>query len=198
MRVEYGDTRTYLRETPLMDWGHPAVRRKTAELTAGLSGDAEKARCLFEWVRDGISHSKDVGARVVTRRASEVLTEGTGICYSKTMLLAAMLRVEGIPAGFCYQVLRLDPPLEGTLLHALNGVYLPSADRWVRVDSRGNTGSFDGQFGIEEERLVFPEGSEKSVLIYDTIFADPAPVVVETLFKYDDCAEMVNNLPEAL
>ena len=67
-----------------------------------------------------------------------------------------MLRAEGIPAGFCYQVLRKDAPTEGTLVHALNGIFLQSIEKWIRVDSRGNTGSFNGQFGIDKEQLVFP------------------------------------------
>jgi len=41
---------------------------------------------------------------VVTCSASEVLREGTGICFAKSHLLAALLRAVGIPAGLCYQV----------------------------------------------------------------------------------------------
>jgi len=38
---------------------------KAQELAKGLPNDVEKARCLFQWVRDEIPHSKDIGADVV-------------------------------------------------------------------------------------------------------------------------------------
>lgn len=188
----------YLKATPLIDWEKPAVLQKTFDLIAGLESEIDKAKCLYEWVRDSIPHSKDMNASVVTRKASEVLSEGTGICYAKTILLAAMLRSVKIPTGFCYQVLRPDLSSQNTLVHALNGIYLSSMNQWIRVDSRGNTGSFNGQFGVETEKLVFPEDSSESIIIYDKIFADPARVVVDALMKFNDVNELLQNLPEEI
>lgn len=52
----------------------------------------------------------------------------------------ASLRSVGIPAGFCYQVLRFGPTDdEEMVLHGFNAIYLASLDRWIRVDARGNT-----------------------------------------------------------
>lgn len=44
----------------------------------------------------------------VTWRASDVLRRGTGLCFAKAHLLAALLRAVGVPCGLCYQVLRCD------------------------------------------------------------------------------------------
>jgi transglutaminase-like putative cysteine protease len=149
-------------------------------------------------VRDAIPHSNDVGLDVVTCTASEVLRHGTGICFAKSHLLAALLRTVGIPAGFCYQVLRLDPPVNNELtLHGFNGVYLASLNKWIRVDARGNTGSIDAQFSVDKEQLAFDMDPAAGEFIYETIFAAPVPSVVDKLKKYDSRKELWLDLPRA-
>lgn len=61
--------------------------------------EIEKAKTAFEFVRDEISHSWDIQSTIVTCKASEVLQYS----YAKANLLAALLRSQGIPTGFCYQ-----------------------------------------------------------------------------------------------
>ena len=91
-------------------------------------------------MRDNIPHTTDAGLDIVTCTASEVLQHGTGICFAKSHLLAALLRAVAIPAGFCYQVLRVDPPVDNEpVLHGFNALYLATLDKWLRVDARGNT-----------------------------------------------------------
>jgi transglutaminase-like putative cysteine protease len=171
----------YLKCTPIIDWETPAIIDQTQAITRSLTRDTEKARTLFEWVRDAIPHSWDIGTDVVTCAASEVLQQRTGLCYAKSHLLAAMLRCVGIPAGFCYQVFRRHPPYHGLALHGLNGLYLPSLACWVRVDARGNTGTIDAQFSLTEERLAFPIDPHQGEFLYETIYTDPAPEVVAVL-----------------
>ena len=91
-----------------IDLDHPAVAAKAVELRAGSADPVAIARACFEFVRDGITHSVDARAPVVTCTASEVLAEGTGYCYAKSHLLAALLRANGIPTALCYQRLSLD------------------------------------------------------------------------------------------
>src|SRR5262245_54865655 len=110
MKPESENLDNYLVSDAIVDWQTPAVRYRARDLTRALTDEVEKARCLYEWVRDEIPHTNDAGLDVVTCTASDVLHQGTGICFSKSHLLAAFLRSVGIPAGFCYQVLRLDPP----------------------------------------------------------------------------------------
>jgi transglutaminase-like putative cysteine protease len=198
MRPESDNLRDFLASTEIIDWANVEVSAKAGELTRGFTKDIEKARRLFEWVRDEIPHSGDIDSDLVTCTASEVLQTGTGICFAKSHLLAALLRATGIPAGFCYQVLTRDPPFTGLVLHGLNGMYLREIDRWIRVDSRGNTGSCDAQFDIYREKLAFAMNAADGEFIYDTIFHQPARVVVEILAKYDNRTEMWPHLPRRL
>src|SRR5688572_3092425 len=156
MKLQSQHLADYLQYTAVIDWQTPAVIEQTQAVTASLTHDIEKAKALFAWVHDTIPHSSDIGADVVTCIASEVLAHRTGLCYAKSHLLAAMLRCAGIPAGFCYQVFRRQPPYEGLALHGLNGLHIPILSLWIRVDARGNTGAIDAQFSLTKEQLAFP------------------------------------------
>ena len=113
MQLQSHHLTDYLQCIAIIDWQTPAIIEHTQATTASLTQDIAKARALFEWVRDAIPHSSDIGTDVVTCTASEVLAHRTGLCYAKSHLLAAMLRCAGIPVGFCYQVFRRQPPYEG-------------------------------------------------------------------------------------
>src|SRR6266567_6687386 len=153
MKPETKNLDDYLVSDTIVDWKTPAVRLKAMDLTRSISDEVDKARCLYEWVRDTIPHTNDAGLDVVTCTASEVLHHGTGICFSKSHLLAALLRAVNIPAGFCYQVLRLDPPVDNEpVLHGFNAIYLATLDKWIRVDARGNTNGLNSQFSIKKEQ----------------------------------------------
>jgi len=189
----------YLKATPVVDWNNANIQQKTYEITLGAASEIDKAKRLFEWVRDCIPHSKDINSELVTCNASEVLEAGTGICYAKSHLLAAMCRFAGIPTGFCYQVYRGSPPEEGTAIHAFNAMYLSSIQKWIRVDARGNTGDINAQFGIEQEELAFPVNPEKGELfIYNMVFTEAAPQVVEVLSRFESRTEMWQHLPAAI
>jgi transglutaminase-like putative cysteine protease len=188
----------YLQASEIIDWQHPRILAQSRALVDGLTQEAEQVQTLFEWVRDAIPHSKDIAAEVVTCSASEVLRYGTGICYAKSHLLAAMLRAIGIPAGFCYQVLRKDPPYEGTVLHGLNGVFMRTINRWIRLDPRGNVDGIDAQFSLTQERLAFSADPAQGEYLYEDIFAAPAPVVVDVLRRFTSCSSMWPYLPTDL
>ena len=198
MKPESDNINEYLKTTDIVDWDNPAVYTKARELIDGRIENIEKIRYLFEWVRDKIPHSKDINSKVVSCTASEVLAAGTGSCYAKSHLLAALLRANKIPCGFCYQVLQRDPPLEGLVVHGLNGIYVENIDRWVRVDARGNTCACNAQFSIEKEQLAFPMDKSLGEFIYETIFVDPDPGVIRVLKSFDDREEMWPYLPDRL
>lgn len=199
MYPESDDLNDYLVSDTIIDWQTPAVREKALELTRSLSDEIAKARCLYEWVRDTIPHSADAGLDLVTCTASEVLHHGTGICFAKSHLLAALLRAVGIPAGFCYQVLRLDPPVDNEpVLHGFNGIYLATLQKWIRVDSRGNTNGINAQFSVEKEQLAFAMDPEADEFIYEAIFAAPVESVVNRLKRYKSRSELWDDLPQCL
>jgi hypothetical protein len=112
------------------------------------------ARACFEWVRDEIGHSFDYQLNPVTCRASEVLQQKTGYCFAKSHLLAALLRANQIPAGFCYQRLSIDDKGGPYSLHGFNTLYLPDIG-WYRVNARGNKAGVNAQFTPPQEPLVY-------------------------------------------
>jgi transglutaminase-like putative cysteine protease len=184
----------FLEATDIIDWSHPAVSSKAEELSRGAADRLEIARRCFEWVRDAIQHSSDFKRNPVTCSASEVLAAGTGYCYAKSHLLAALLRANGLRAGFCYQRLSIDDGGPPYSLHGLNAVDLPEFG-WYRLDSRGNKPGVDAQFTPPIERLAFqlnfPE--ERS---FSEILPDPLPVVVAALRTYRTWDELYKHLPD--
>jgi len=199
MKVESPNLQDYLACDTIVDWKTPEVRQAALDLTRSISDEVEKARRLYEWVRDAIPHTNDAGLDIVTCKASEVLHHGTGTCFSKSHLLAAFLRAVDIPAGFCYQVLRVDPPVNNELvLHGLNGIYLSSLGKWIRLDARGNTGGINAQFSIDKEQLAFSMEPSAGEFVHDTIFASPVSNVVDKLEKYNSRRELWLDLPKGL
>lgn len=199
MTPESDELTDYLACDAVIDWQNPLLLQKVAELTEGVTDEVDKARLLYEWVRDAISHSNDAGIERVTCVASDVLLHGTGICFAKSHLLAALLRGAGIPCGFCYQVLRSDPPYDNEpVLHGLNALYLASLGRWIRVDARGNSGGINARFSVTKEQLAFAMDADADEFIYDTIFADPVSSVVERLQMYESRSELWQDLPQSL
>ncbi|MGA8013029.1 MAG: transglutaminase family protein [Candidatus Acidiferrales bacterium] len=184
----------FLRATDVIDWTHASVRAKAQELSTGTRDAQEIARRCFEWVRDNIQHSSDFQRNPVTCNASDVLREGTGYCYAKSHLLAALVRANGISAGFCYQRLSIDETGPPYSLHGLNAVHLPEYG-WYRIDPRGNKPGVDAQFlpPIEQLafRIVFPEEQ-----LFPQILADPLPVVVNALRTHSTWDAMYRNLPD--
>lgn len=184
----------YLVETRIIDWSHPAIRELAATLAEGRASSADVARNCFEWVRDNINHSYDYKLNPVTCKASDVLLHGTGYCYAKSHLLGALLRANGIPAGFCYQ--RLSREGEGApyCLHGLNAGYLPEHG-WYRMDARGNKKGVHAQFTPPTEQLAFQLNSRLEADLPE-IWPAPLDCVVSVLEKCQTYMEVYQNLPD--
>jgi transglutaminase-like putative cysteine protease len=127
----------YLQVSEVIDWQHPAIKDQAEQIAAECETPVAIAKACFEWVRNEIYHSFDYQMNPVTCHASDVLKSKTGYCYAKSHLLAALLRANRIPAGFCYQRLSMDDQGAPYCLHGLNAIYLPDIG-WYRVDARGN------------------------------------------------------------
>ncbi|MEL6334808.1 MAG: transglutaminase-like domain-containing protein, partial [Cyanobacteria bacterium J06626_26] len=148
----------------------------------------------FQWVRDQIRHSCDHQLNPVTCRSSDVLHHGTGYCYAKSHLLAALLRANGIPAGFCYQRLSIDEHGAPYCLHGLNAVYLPEIG-WYRIDARGNRDGINAQFKPPQEQLAFKLQLAKETS-FPQILSEPLEVVVEALTMHNTWDSLLKNLPD--
>ncbi len=191
--MQINDLNTYLCSTTYIDWETPEILAQAQALSKGLLSSQSIAKQCFAFVRDEIKHSWDYKLNPVTCKASDVLKYGTGYCYAKSHLLAALLRANNIPAGLCYQRLTITnvPPF---CLHGLNAVFL---DRfgWYRIDARGNKSGVDAKFCPPEERLAFPIVTEGEADLPE-ILAEPLDIVIQTLEQYKTYQDVAANLPD--
>jgi transglutaminase-like putative cysteine protease len=91
----------YLQTSETIDWHTPAILELAKAIASEHQSQTAIAKACFEWVRDQIRHSVDYQMNPVTCCASEVLQYQTGYCFAKSHLLAALLRANRIPTGFC-------------------------------------------------------------------------------------------------
>ncbi|MET9441881.1 transglutaminase family protein [Streptomyces sp. NPDC006610] len=185
---ETADLSAYLAADEAIDHHHPLVVETAARLARGVADSYEYARAAFEFVRDEIPHSHDVGDLRVTWRASDVLEQRTGICYAKAHALAALLRAEDIPTALCYQ--RFD------VLHGLVAVRFNGA--WHRQDPRGNKPGVDARFSLDGERLAFTPDPEAGEEDHPVLYARPRPAVLRALRAAPDRPALWATLPTAL
>ncbi len=184
----------YLEATEIVDYNNKEVHALAMKLSNECQTDVQIAKKCFEYVRDSINHSGDYKDEITTLKASDVLKYQTGWCYSKSILLAGLLRANGIPTGFCYQRLSCSEYKKDIYcLHGLNSIYLKEFG-WYRVDARGNKEGVNAQFNPPHEVLAFELGEGEFDL--DEVLAEPLEEVVFALKTYESYDEMVENFPD--
>ena len=158
----------FLIETECIDYNNLIIQEKVNELKLNSDSQLKYIENAYRFVRDEISHSWDIKSEVVSRKASEVLMNRTGICWTKSSLLAAFLRANGIPSGISYQFLTRadDNADDGYIIHALNTVFISELNKWIRLDARGNKENVYADFCLDEEKLAFPIRSELGEVDY--------------------------------
>ncbi len=184
----------YLESSEHIDWEHPLVVVKATELSMDCHTDEAISKSCFEFVRDSIKHSWDYRQGPVTCKASEVLIHGTGYCYAKSHLLAALLMANKIPTGLCYQRLVVEKDGPPFSLHGLNAVYLKEYG-WYRIDARGNKPGVNAEFCPPTEKLAFPI-LDVNEMDFREIWPEPLPMVVNTLTVYKTVEQVFQNLPD--
>lgn len=193
--LEKENLNEYLKSTEIIDFETKDIIYCANSLIQGLNDEVSIIKRIYEFVRDQIHHSFDINGKVITCKASDVLKYKQGICYAKSHLLAALLRSLGIPTGFCYQKLLFSDENPSIILHGLNGVYLKTIGRWIRLDSRGNKEGVNAQFSLEKEILAFPVRSELGEVDGKTIFTNPNSNVILALERSKTLVELEKNLP---
>jgi len=185
----------YLEATEIIDYHDEDIQVLAKALAKDTSDDTHIAKKCFEYVRDQITHSgdcKDNG--ITTFKASDVLKRKKGWCYGKSHLLAALLRANGIPAGFCYQRLSCSEYVPDIYcLHGLNYIYLKEFG-WYKVDARGNKEGVNAAFTPPHEQLAFKLQEHEFDL--NENLAEPLKVVVDTLKTYKSYDEVISHLPD--
>ena len=193
------EIKEYIKADAVIDYGDQSVSRLADTLYEQSKDSLDYIRNAYEYVRDKIPHSADIGENEMTCRASEVLRAGHGICFAKSHMLAALLRCKGIPAGFCYQKLILDDDTAPILVyHGLNGVYLQDYGKWIRLDARGNKPGVDARFSIHEEQLAFPIRPNKGEEDGTVIYPGPDTLVIRSMMNSKTRSELWNDLPAKL
>jgi transglutaminase-like putative cysteine protease len=186
----------FLGSTELVDWQVPSILALAINLGAVEAETPDIARRCFEWVRDQVHHTLDHGDDVVTARASDVLREGTGFCFAKSHLLVALLRANGIRAGFVYQRLGLDEERRAFCLHGLVAIDLPGYG-WYRCDPRGNKPGVNAQFTPPAERLAY-RANRPGEVIFPKVYAAPVGIVVRALSVHTQATVLAASLPDAV
>lgn len=180
------DMNIFLQETESIDYSNPIITKQINLLKEKSTSNIDYIKNAYEFVRDKISHSWDVKTNLVSKNASEVLINKTGICWTKSCLLAALLRGNGIPSGISYQKLtRGDDASDGYIIHALNTVYIRDLDKWIRLDARGNKATVNAQFSTEKEILAFTVRPELDEIDYKDNNPDLDKRLVEILHTVD-------------
>ena len=92
-----------------------------------------------------------------------------------------------------------DTPDKGYSLHTLNGIFLVSLNRWIRLDARGNKPGVQAEFSTGEEILAFSIQEEFGETDYPIIYTAPNSKTIATLEANTNALEMYkHHLPDYL
>lgn len=86
----------FLLPTTVCDSEHPRIMALARELIRPHHTVQEAAHLIRAWIRSNIQYCLDDK----TRKASETLRKGEGMCTNKANLQIALLRAAGVPAGY--------------------------------------------------------------------------------------------------
>lgn len=185
----------FLEENEYVDYSNSNIINLANKLFKEYNDDVEKTKIAYEYVRDEVPHSFDINAKVITAKASDVLKYKTGICHAKANLLAALLRSQGIMAGFCFEHLTLvNDDSEGYCIHGYNAVFLN--DNWIKLDARGNKPGVNAQFSMGKPILAFPPREEYDEYYINGIFAEPHKEMMKVLDDAKDLQYICDNIPD--
>lgn len=136
----------YLSPTPTIESEHPVIRAFARRHCADAVNEVECAVRLYYAVRDGIRYDPyHIVLTVDGLKATTTLDIGRGWCVSKSILLAAACRSQGIPArlGFAdvrnhLSTQRMREVMNTDLFywHGYTDIYLNG--RWVKATSAFN------------------------------------------------------------
>lgn len=189
--TQSNNSNDYLECSEIIDCESFEIQEIAGNLTCGAENEVDLVKRIYEFVRDDIYHSIDIGSNKVIYIASDVLKYKHGLCFAKSHLLAAILRSLDIPTGFCYQKLEFD---EGFGLHGLNAVFIKGINRWIRLDARGNENGINAQFSLDKEILAYSPNKENREVYFPIIYAEPNKTVIRILQNSQNLKDAVNKV----
>ncbi|BDH78957.1 hypothetical protein MTTB_03360 [Methanothermobacter tenebrarum] len=116
----------YLAATANCQVNDPSIQALAARLTAGLTSAWDKAKAVFNWVRDNISYSFYYNTRY---GAVGTLKYRTGNCCDQAHLVVALARAAGLPARYVHGICTFS---SGTYGHVWAQIYINGV--WYNAD----------------------------------------------------------------
>lgn len=158
---------------------------------------SELIKNTYEFVRDQINYPFDRESKAIACRASDVLRAGEGLDYSKSHLLAALLRHNKIPAGFCYQ-LRRSTEISGNplILHCLTAVFIEDRQTWIKPGDIDDKSGICTQFSSPYSQLAYQLCPENGEIDFPVVFVAPDDGVVHALTTCSNLSNLRYSLPK--
>ncbi len=123
----------YLAATANCQVNDPQIRALAARLTSGLTSDWDKARAIYNYVRDSVSYSFYYNTKY---GAVGTLNAKTGNCVDQSHLCNALFRASGLKARYVHGTCTFN---SGTYGHVWSQVYLNG--QWVVADATSSRNS---------------------------------------------------------
>ncbi|HHV75680.1 MAG TPA: transglutaminase [Thermoanaerobacterium sp.] len=123
----------YLVATANCQVNDPSIQALASQLTKGLTSEWDKAKAIFNWVRDSISYSFYYNTRY---GAVGTLKYRTGNCCDHAHLVVALARAAGIPARYKHGICTFS---SGTYGHVWAELYINS--KWYSADATSSRNS---------------------------------------------------------
>lgn len=185
----------FLEENDYVDFSSANIRELSEKLFAGNMTQAEIIEKAYRYVENEIPHSKDINKTILPFKASDVLKNKTGICFAKSNLLCALLRLQGIRTGFCYQHLVLsDTKIDKNFcLHGLNGVYYNG--KFLRLDARGRRKAV---FSLTNPKEAFEIRENAGEYNVEGVFARQLPNVIKAFAECKTRPEFWEKIPDTV
>jgi len=123
----------YLVATANCQVNDPSIQSLAAQLTNGLNSTWEKAKAIFNWVRDSISYSFYYNTRY---GATGTLQYRSANCCDHAHLVVALARAAGIPARYKHGICTFS---SGTYGHVWAELYVDG--KWYSADATSSRNS---------------------------------------------------------
>lgn len=128
---------------------HPVIIDKAKEITAGLKGDREKAKAIFEFVAKHVAYDVQKAEDDIfniSDSALSTLESGVGICQDYAFLATALLRAIGLESHY----------VEGYAGERHAWVETKIDDEWVEMDPTWGAGYVqNGEFHFQYNEDYF-------------------------------------------
>lgn len=131
----------YLESADFIDSDHPAVMAYANEVIGNEQSASQQIKLLFDKIRDQFAYLPfAMDLRAPALKASHQLSQPTGYCVTKALLLSACARAIGVPARVCFFNVRnhlgtgkLEEVLKTDLIvfHGSSEVYLNG--KWLKL-----------------------------------------------------------------